>query len=1221
MIVSVSLRGVLLTLFSFCCLMSSSWLTAQDATVDFNTTIDLSVIEDPEDLGEILQQPNALFGNRLAVSGERIIGSAYPASTRGHVYVFGDSGLGLSVEGALHDAMGFFEEVEKEGFGVEVAIAGEQAAVLQRKRPNPAVGVHLFSGGFFGWFNDQTLYPHTPTTPVTSRDWPDGDVGGVTTLAMSEDTLLLGCPEGMHPKTGVRCGIVGVFTNTTGYWEHVLTLVPSEPKNGMNFGAAVAVHKDTIAVGAPGTQVDRVFLRGATFVFTRQAEDVTPAWKQTARLTDPRGKLSDRLGTAVAVADNVIIASSPGKDHGGQGAVLGFAFSGGKWVDNGVFPTPPQELSPAFAGSPRFFGAKLSMAGSMASVLSTAGPADEERSYLFHRRGGRWIEIKPPATGVNETNAISNATAVGGNKWIVGRPSVNTDAGLKSGEIRIYDISAGFAVYDGPTVFSPEVTEPGGTYLDVGDLVAGKSYKRSFTIQNLSTETLTVVGIDVLGFENEVVTGGEGLEELLPNASVTLTLSYKPAEEGFWQAEINLDTFGTNFERTTISLSAVVVVDGEPAFAVLNAPPSTLARYEDFLELESIPFGTQSINFNWTRNGVTVPGNNQRLLRIPTMTPALVGTYKLNVSNLFGSSSTASTAVAMYYERPPTALQLVNAKTARIVAPVVGPGVTYRWYFNNNPLSDGTDYSGTSKGTLNIKKVTTGMAGQYYCILNPGPRQVIPQRWNTSVLQLPVITNPANFLSNLSVTQPLFTRFETDFPAKQFHITGKLPPGLVLNTLTGVISGQPTAPGMYSITASASNAAGFSPPLQVRTFTILVGGMIPMDLQRLIGSYSGIVARHSTNNLLGGSVNLSVSGFGAVTGSLKLATKVVRFSGQLATAGGGIYQVEVIVQEGLTRDIYLIKIDPAARRMFGTVAFGSQQVLAEVFSGWKKMWNTVSPSTAWLDTYTIALTPSVVPPDVTSYPSGTSYARAVVDAEGNVSITGQVADGTSYTASAYLSPPLGTVGADFVEVPIHVLVNANVGCLNGTLTISQSNSALAGFHSAGGSLTWFKRPVPTSRSYKAGIAAHTLAATGGRYVPPAGVPMINIPSRATPNATLEVSGASIATSAQFAQIANGFNVSNTNVSTFSVPNTLKHLLTIDAAKGTFTGSFVLRDANPTSTTGGQLDRTVKYSGVILSGLNQAVGYFTLANLPTVSPPTTSTTSPIFGGSLKLKALP
>jgi hypothetical protein len=59
----------------------------------------------------------------------------------------------------------------------------------------------------------------------------------------------------------------------------------------------------------------------------------------------------------------------------------------------------------------------------------------------------------------------------------------------------------------------------------------------------------------------------------------------------------------------------------------------------------------------------------------------------------------------------------------------------------------------------------------------------------------------------------------TQSPTSYALASGTLPPGLSLNTSTGAITGTPTAAGSYSITFTASNAAGTSSPATVN-FTI-----------------------------------------------------------------------------------------------------------------------------------------------------------------------------------------------------------------------------------------------------------------------------------------------------------------------------------------------------------------------------------------------------------------
>lgn len=56
--------------------------------------------------------------------------------------------------------------------------------------------------------------------------------------------------------------------------------------------------------------------------------------------------------------------------------------------------------------------------------------------------------------------------------------------------------------------------------------------------------------------------------------------------------------------------------------------------------------------------------------------------------------------------------------------------------------------------------------------------------------------------------------------------SGSLPPGLTLNTSTGVLSGKPTAPGTYTFTVKASN--GVAPDDVTPQQTITVAGVVPL---------------------------------------------------------------------------------------------------------------------------------------------------------------------------------------------------------------------------------------------------------------------------------------------------------------------------------------------------------------------------------------------------------
>ena len=62
----------------------------------------------------------------------------------------------------------------------------------------------------------------------------------------------------------------------------------------------------------------------------------------------------------------------------------------------------------------------------------------------------------------------------------------------------------------------------------------------------------------------------------------------------------------------------------------------------------------------------------------------------------------------------------------------------------------------------------------------------------------------------------------SDFPTS-YAATG-LPPGLTINTTTGVISGTPTTPGVYNVMLTATNGSGSTP----QTLTITINLLAPV---------------------------------------------------------------------------------------------------------------------------------------------------------------------------------------------------------------------------------------------------------------------------------------------------------------------------------------------------------------------------------------------------------
>ena len=151
---------------------------------------------------------------------------------------------------------------------------------------------------------------------LISNDHSGGDELGWS-VAVDDDTLVIGAlgdDDGSSPNVGAAY----VFTRVADGWTQAGKLTASDRKDDAGFGHAVAVHGDTIVVGAyeedhtdnNNNPIDDV---GAAYVFTRPATgwaDMT----QTARLTASDAVANDEFGTSVAVHEDTIVVGAPEKD-------------------------------------------------------------------------------------------------------------------------------------------------------------------------------------------------------------------------------------------------------------------------------------------------------------------------------------------------------------------------------------------------------------------------------------------------------------------------------------------------------------------------------------------------------------------------------------------------------------------------------------------------------------------------------------------------------------------------------------------------------------------------------------------------------------------------------------------------------------------------------------------------------------------------------------------
>jgi hypothetical protein len=373
-------------------------------------------------------------------------------------------------------------------------------------------------------------------------------------------------------------------------------------------------------------------------------------------------------------------------------------------------------------------------------------------------------------------------------------------------------------------------------------------------------------------------------------------------------------------------------------------------------------------------------------------------------------------------------------------------------------------------------------------------------------------------------------------PAATRWTKANLPPGLDINSTTGVISGTPTAAGEYDqVLITASNTIGSSTSVG---FVMRVESVPSL----IVGNFSGIFERTSSNGGFEAYLTLTTTSRASYSGKLIIGTKSYNLAGNLAvsptgnTASGGQtirhnnQDVPLTFTINSTTGILTGSLDPSVsltgiRSQTGTTRTGI---------------------------YNFRVARSTAPPE--NEPQGASYASMTLSPLAIAKIAGRLADGSVFTASS----PLGTDGRIFIYQPLYTAP----GRILGSLTLASDNS-----HTITGNLTWTKPPQTSGAVYRSGWATPIpLVASGGKYRPAVGatLPLDASPST-TNNARLVLQDGGIS--------ANPINVPFRLLSPTTLSIAAPQRLSITNASGAFTGTYT--DGT------GATKRTLSFQGLLI----------------------------------------
>ncbi len=143
--------------------------------------------------------------------------------------------------------------------------------------------------------------------------------------------------------------------------------------------------------------------------------------------------------------------------------------------------------------------------------------------------------------------------------------------------------------------------------------------------------------------------------------------------------------------------------------------------------------------YQWQLDGFDIDGATNS-----TFSPTTSGSYSVNIT--YGSNVVTTGAVDIIVHEQPVitdqteSFTICSSETVTLNVTDDGSSTIYQWFADNEQLSDGGQYSGTTSATLQIEDITLDNAATYYCVLTNGTCEVYSNDIVMDVIQAPAIS-------------------------------------------------------------------------------------------------------------------------------------------------------------------------------------------------------------------------------------------------------------------------------------------------------------------------------------------------------------------------------------------------------------------------------------------------------------------------------------------------
>ncbi len=207
-------------------------------------------------------------------------------------------------------------------------------------------------------------------------------------------------------------------------------------------------------------------------------------------------------------------------------------------------------------------------------------------------------------------------------------------------------------------------------------------------------------------------------------SATTGVLSGSPTQQGAFPVLLRItNTYGQS-DFSCLILDVGPQVDRMPSFTAQPQPQAVLVG--SALSLSAIVTGNPLPAFQWSKNGVAVPGATNVVFSLNSAQLSDAGTYVLVASNYKGtvSSSPVAITVTLAPEAPsisadPVGRSVFAGDSVTFTVTASGsPLPVYQWRRNGVPLANGGGVTGVTAAVLTLAGVTAANAGSYDVVVS-----------------------------------------------------------------------------------------------------------------------------------------------------------------------------------------------------------------------------------------------------------------------------------------------------------------------------------------------------------------------------------------------------------------------------------------------------------------------------------------------------------------------